>query len=205
VFLNYGEYYVDESEMTKILAGVKSMDATKRWSSQGSIKVEYAANELGSAIKRQYDAIVSAPKPAEELGSNLASVQDQGGSRLVETKTVEVGDELSVSLVYLYYGPSNSESIDLNLYLTGSNVPFNAPVTIATASGKLLTLRQEKELMGGRVICYPTIEEIREMADGITSITFKTTTGNFSPAVDGKEFGKVMDRLYNSLQTAAIL
>lgn len=205
VFLNYGEYYVDESEMTKILAGVKSIDATKRWSSQGSIKIDYASNELGSAIKRQYDAIASASKPTEELGSNLTSVQDQRGSRLVESKVEEVGDGLAVSLVYLYYGPSNSESIDLNLYLTGNNVPFNAPVTIATKSGKLITLRQEKELMGGRVICYPTIDEIRDMADGVSSITLKTAGGNVSPTIDGDKFGKVIDRLYNSLQTAAIL
>ncbi len=205
VFLNYGEYYLEEGDMKKVASGIKSIEATKRWSSSGVIKVEYPANELGSAIKKEYDAIMAAPRPKTELGSNLASLQDQGGSRLVTTKKFSVGDGLSVELVYLYYGPSNSESIDLNLYLTGRNVPFNSPVTVATKSGKLITMRQEKELTGGRVICYPTLEELREMSAGISSITFKTASGDYSPKFDGAEFGRILDRLYNSVQTVAIL
>lgn len=205
VFLNYGEYYLEEADMKKVIAGITSIEATKRWSSDGVIKISYKNNELGSAISQQYNVIKNAPKPGEELGSNLKSLQDQAGSRLVESNTIKVNNQLSVSLVYLYYASSNTESIDLNLYLPGVTVPFTYDVKITTKSGEVYTLQQEKELPAGRVICYPTSEQLKEMAKGVTKVSVQTKSGEVVNTFTANEFGKAVDKLYNSLQTLAIL
>lgn len=205
VFLNYGEYYLEEADLKKLAVGITSIDATKRWSADGYIKVTYKNNELGSAIAKQYDAIKRAPKPFEELGSNLKSLQDQAGSRLSETNTIKVSDKLSVALVYLYYASSNSESIDLNLYLSGTTVPYLTGVKIYTRAGEVIDLKQEKDLPAGRVICYPTLQQLKSMAKGVVKVTIQTIPGEVNVNFTDDSFGKAIGKLYNSLQTVAIL
>lgn len=205
VYLNYGEYYLEASDMKKLLSGIASIDATKRWSSDGYIKNEYKNNELGSAIAQQYEAINYARTPKSELGSNLQSLQDQGGSRLAETSQIRVNSKLSVALVYLYYAASNSESIDLNLYLDGQTIPFTSPITILTKSGDEISLKQEKDLSAGRAICYPTLDELKEMLGGVSKITISTTGSDAVFTFPSDEFAKALDKLYNSVETVAIL
>ncbi len=205
VFMNYGEYYLEEADMKKLTSGIASIDVTKRWSSDGVIKVTYKNNELGAAISKLYDTIKSAPAPKEELGSNLKSLQDQSGSRLVETNTLPAGDKVSAALVYLYYAPSNIESIDLNIYLEGYTVPFTSAVKVITKSGETINLRQEKDLVAGRIICYPTNEQIKMMMDGVARISVQTTSEEVSVSFPSDEFAKVITKLWNSLQTMAIL
>lgn len=205
VYLNYGEYYLEEADMKKLASGIASIDVTKRWSSDGVIKVAYKNNELGSALARLYEAINAASAPKDELGSNLKSLQDQSGSRLVETVSLPAGDKISTSLVYLYYAPSNIESIDLNIYLDGSTVPFTSPVKVITKSGETINLRQEKDLVAGRIICYPTNEQIKMMMDGVSRISIKTTSDEVEISFPADEFAKAVNKLWNSLQTMAIL
>lgn len=205
VYLNYGEYYLEEGDLKKLVSGVSSIDVTKRWSSDGVIKISYKNNELGSAIAKLYETINSAPTPKDELGSNLKSLQDQSGSRLVESNVVPVSDKLSVSLVYLYYAPSNIESFDLNLYIGGYTIPFTSPVKVFTRSGETIDLRQEKDLVAGRVISYPTNEQVKQMMEGVSKVSIKTTSDEIEVEFPSDEFTKVVTKLWNSLQTMAIL
>lgn len=205
VFLNYGEYYLEEADLQKLLSGVVRLEATKRWSSDGVIRITFKEDEFSNALNRQYDELKTASKPASELGSNLKSLQDQGGSRLAETNTVRVNDGLSVSLVYLYYASSNSESIDLNLYLPGKTIPFTSSVVITTRSGERINLQQEKELPSGRAICYPSLEQLKSISTGVSSISVHTTSNNVVMDFPADEFAKAISKLYNSLMTVAIL
>lgn len=205
VYLNYGEYYLEEADMQKLISGVASIDATKRWSSDGTIKISYKNNEFGSALAKQYNAIKSTAKPSAELGSNLKSLSDQRGSRLVETNTIKVNDQLSISLVYLYYASSNSESIDLNLYLSGRTIPFNSQIKVITKLGGTINLKQEKELAAGRAICYPSLDELKLMTEGVARIIVQTTGQEVSINFNSDEFGKAIEKLYNSLMTVSIL
>lgn len=205
MFLNYGEYYLEEADLQKLIGGVISIDATKRWSADGSIRILYKNNEFGSALAKQYDAIVKAPKPSSELGNNLKSISDQRGSRLAESNTIKVNDQISVSLVYLYYANSNSESIDLNLYLNGKTVAFNSPIKVVTKLGASINLKQEKELAAGRAICYPSLEELKLMAQGVAKISVQTTGQEVIIYFQGDEFSKAIEKLYNSLMTVSIL
>lgn len=205
VYLNYGEYYLDASDMRKLAGGISAINATKRWSADGYIKVQYKNNELGTAISELFDAVNTVRKPSSELGSNLKSLQDQSGSRLAETVQMKVASGLSVALVYLYYAASNTESIDLNLYLDGRTVSFTSPVTIVTKKGETVSLKQEKDLAAGRVICYPTLDQLKAMAAGVARMTVQTTGGEVVFTFPADEFGKAVDKLYNSLETVAIL
>lgn len=205
VFLNYGEYYLEEADMQKLDEGIVSIDATKRWSSDGSIKISYKGNEFGNALSSQYKAIKSAPVPTSDLGSNLRSLQDQRGSRLVETNTVKVSGGLAVSMVYLYYANSNSESIDLNLSLEGSTVPFTSGIRIVTGKGETIMLKQEKDLPAGKVICYPSLEQVRMMSEGVARMSIQTTSGEITIAFPSDEFGRTVKELYNSLMTVSVL
>lgn len=205
VYLNYGEYYMEEADLKKISAGIESIDVTKRWSSDGYIKVTYKNNELGSVISSQYSKLKSAPRPASELGNNLKSLQDQRGSRLAETVVSKVNDRLSAQLIYLYYAESNNESIDLNLYLAGRTVPFGAAVTIATKSGETISLHQEKELTAGRIICYPTPQQYGRMLKGVATIRIETSAGPVSIDFPDNSFTEVLSKLYNSVMTVAVL
>lgn len=205
VYLNYGEYYLEEADLKKLVSGISSIDVTKRWSADGVIKVAYKNNELGSAIAKLYETINSAKTPKEELGSNLKSLQDQSGSRLVESNVVPVSDKMSVSLVYLYYAPSNIESFDLNIYIDGYTIPFTSPVKVVTSAGETIELRQEKDLVAGRVISYPTNEQVKQMMEGVSKVSIKTTSDEVEVEFPTDEFAKVVTKLWNSLQTMAIL
>ena len=205
VYLNCGVYYLEEADLKKIATGISSMDATKRWTSDGVIKVTYKANELGSVIASQYGKLKAAPRPSAELGNNMKSLQDQHGSRLAETLSMKINGQLSAQLVYLYYAESDNESIDLNLYLAGKTVPFGASVTVVTKNGSIINLQQEKELTAGRIICYPTQEQYRSMLKGVASIRIETSTSQTVIDFPDNAFSNTLSTLYNSLMTVAIL
>ena len=202
---NYGEYYLEEADLKKIAAGVSAVDITKRWSSDGAVKVAYKNNEFGAAVAAQYDAIRQAPAPVPDVSGLLRSLQDRGGSRLAETNALDVNDAVGISLVYFYYAEHNTEGYDLNFYFKGVTVPYGASVTVETADGNRIELHQEKDLAAGRAICYPENADLKKMLAGVRKITVQTTGDplelNFSDAA----FSKVLNRLYNALQTIAIL
>jgi len=205
VYWNYGEYYMEQADLEKLLANVTSIDATKRFSSDGVISLAYKNNEFSSALQTLYDAIESAPAVKKEIGQHLKSVSDQNGNRLLETEQLSVSGPVNVALVYLYYAASNSENYDLNLYLQGTTVPYGKAVTLTTPSGAM-EFSQEKELPAGRVIVYPTIDQLKALAkSGASKLTVQTVNGPVSFNIDSKVFADAINTLYNSLQTATIL
>ena len=202
---NYGEYYFELADIQKICVGVASVDVQRRWSSDGVIKVTYKNDEFGKAVFKQFEALEAAPAPKAELGSQLASVSDQGGNRMDDTKTLSVNAQLSASLGYVYYASGNNESYELNLLVPGKEVPLDGAVDIVTTSGATLHLKQEKGQEAGRVTCYPDAEQLKRMAKGVSRMTLQTTSGTVNLTFPDKAFATTIDKLYNALQTAAIL
>lgn len=204
-YWNYGEYYLELDDLKKIAVGVNSIDATRRWSEDGHVKISYKNDEFGSAILKLFETLENAPVPSGELGSNMKSLQDQRGSRLAETKTVEINDKLSISLLYLYYAPSNSESYDLRIAAPGKTVPLGSSVTIITSDGEKIELKQEKDMVPGHILCYPTIEQLKSMTKGVSGISIETSDTPANMNFQNKAFGNAIKTLYNSVQTIAIL
>jgi len=206
VYWNYGKYYYDEADIKKIAdKGVSSIDATRRWSEDGHIKVTYKNNEFGKAIASQLDVLSKATAPKAELGDQLKAIDAQGSNVLVESKTVSVNGQLSVALVYLYYGSTNKESYDLNLYLPNKNIPLGAAVTVVTSDGKTINMQQEKDVQAGRVFCYPTNEELKAMVKGVSRLSVETDNGTVTLTFPGSTFSKTLGKLYNAIQRVAVL
>ena len=202
---DYGEYYFELAGLQKVCVGVSSIELQRRWSSDGVIKVTYKDDEFGKAIFRQFEVIEGAPAPKSELGSQLASVNDQGGNRMVDTKTISVNAQLSLSMGYVYYASGNNESYELNLLVPGRTVPLDGAVDVVTTSGATIHLKQEKGQEAGRVTCYPDAEQIKRMAKGVNRVTLQTSSGAVNLTFPDNAFATTVDKLYNALQTAAIL
>ena len=204
IWWNCGEYWFEEEEIRKICCGVSAIEATTRWSVDGVIKVTYKADEFGSAVNRLYTALRSADVPREEVGSNLKSLQDQDGSRLIETKTISVNDQLSIALTYLYYADTNHENYDLRLLMDGKQVPMGSTVKFVTAAGEPIVLGQERAVSDG-MLCYPDPQQLKQLCEGVSRLYIQTEQDSFSMAFPENTFSASLKKLYNSIQTAAIL
>ncbi len=204
-YWNYGEYYLELPDIKKISGGVNSIDATKRWSEGGHIKITYKNDEFGNAILKLFETLENAPTPNSELGSHIKSLQDQRGSRLAETKQINVNDKIAVSMVYLYYAPSNNESYDLHLAVSGKTVPLGNDVIITTSSGEKIELKQEKDMVPGRILCYPTTEQVKAMMKGVSTIYIEAKDSPARINFQDKSFSNAISTLYNSIQTIAVL
>lgn len=204
-YWNSAEYYFEEADIQKIAVGVTDIEAQRRWSSDGVIKETYKNDEFGKAVFRQFEAICNAPAPKYEVGSQLKALQDQGDNRIVETNTLSVNGQLSISLEYVYYASGNNESYDLNLYLPGKEVPIDGLVSVVTTGGQTINLKQEKPQEQGRVTCYPDAEQLKRMLHGVSRITVQSTTGTVTVNVQDGSFSTAVDKLYNAVQTVAIL
>lgn len=206
VWYNFGEYYLEQSDVEKLLGGVSSLDAVRRWSANGHIVVNFKNNEFSVALKKAYNAIKAAPQVKEEVGSHLTALDDNSGNRVVATEVLPVDQRVKLSLRYLYSGESNQETYDLELYVDGAKVPGGSAVTLASPSGVLLTLHQEREMPDGEIVCYPDIDQLKLMcATGIDTLTLETDGGNLTVQVKADAFAKTLLTLYNSIQTVAVL
>lgn len=204
-YWNYGEYYFEEDDIQKIAVGVSRVEAQRRWSTDGIIKVDYKNDEFGSAVYKQFEAICNAPVPKAELGSQLKSLSDQGGNRMADTKTLSVNGQLSLSLGYVYYASENAESYELDLYLPGKEVPLDGAVSIVTSAGETIRLKQEKVSKDGRVTLYPEAAQLKRMARGVSRVSLQSTSGAVNLNFPDKSFSEAVEKLYNALQTASIL
>lgn len=205
VFWNYGEYYLEESDIKKLLSGVSSLDAARRRSASGHVKLSFKNNSFSKALRRAYNAIEAAKTPSSELGRHVSGLNDTAGNRLASTETLDAGSGLSVYLNYLYSAENNSESYDLVLSVPGRTVAGGAAVTFITTQGERIVLKQEKNLPEGEVICYPENDTLKRMIHGVSRIVLETTSGEVSFNLRGQEFSSALGTLYNSLQTIAIL
>ena len=206
VYLNYGEYYFEESDMKKLLSGVESIDAARRMSTSGHVKVNFKNNSFSKALQKAYGAISEAAIPTREIGSHLSGIDDTaGGNRLASTESLDAGTGISIKLNYLYSAENNSENYDIVLGIPGKTLAGGAAVAFFTARGEQIILKQEQDLPEGSIICYPTKEEIKRLGRGVSRIVLDTIAGQVSINTESASFADALDILYNSLQTAAIL
>lgn len=206
VWYNCGEYYLEQADLEKLLKGVKSLDAVRRWSSNGHIVVKFKNNEFSIALAKAYDAIKSAPEVKNELGAHLTGLDDNSGNRIATTEVLPVDERTGLSLTYLYSGESNQETYDLEFHINGVTVPGGSQVALTTPAGTIVRLRQEKDLEEGEVVCYPSIEQIKLLySAGVTGISLETANGNLDIPVNAKAFAQTLSVLYNSVQTVAVL
>lgn len=204
VWYNYGEYYLEQADLDRLLGGVADLDATRRMTADGHVKVSFKANEFSKALAVAYDAITIAKSPVI-IADELAGINDYSGNRMVTTKPVRVGQGVSVSLTYLYSAENNSESYDLNLKFDAGAVTGGSAMTFTAPSGAVIHLRQEKDLPAGEAVCYPDFQQLKALMRGVGRIEFETQSGPQTAVVASSDFGKAVTVLYNAIQRVAIL
>jgi len=214
VWLNYGEYYFEKADLEKMLSGVSKIEVTRRWSSSGVIDIVYKDNEFGKALSSAFEAVNGA-KTTKIQGSsdNLQSVSDLNGNRIITSKRFSVSaqnktgitQDMEVGLNYLYYADSNKESYDLYLFPDGVSVPDGGAIVFTLNSGEEIALKQEQKLPEGRVLVYPTIEQLKRLMGGVRGISMQTSTRERSYVFSADNFSDRLSTLYQSIMTAAIL
>ncbi|MBQ9184934.1 MAG: hypothetical protein IJ151_03555 [Bacteroidales bacterium] len=205
LWLNCGEYYLEQSDLDKLLGGVSDLDATVRMSADGHLKISFKNNGFSAALSRAYNAIDGAKAAAVTVGRHLETIDDYSGNRVAKTVAIEVGESVSVSLSYLYSADGNSESYDLNLKVNSGIIPGGSVVSFTTPSGTVIRLRQEKDLPKGEIVCFPDVDQLKALAHGASKISFETETGERSVSVSTEEFASSVETLYNALQRVSIL
>ena len=205
-YWNYGEYYLEERDMKKLLSGVTSLDAARRMSASGHVKLTFKDNAFSKALRGAYDAIAAAPAPKGELGKHVTGVKDtSAGARLASTETLDAGAGLSIYMNYLYSTENNAESYDLVLLAPGKTLASGAAVTFVTSAGEHIRLQQEKDLPEGNIVCYPDASQLKRLSAGVARVTMETTGGEVSIVLPDNLLANAIGTLYNSLQTIAIL
>lgn len=206
VYLNYGEYYLEQADLDKLLTGVADLDATRRMSADGHVKATFKNNEFTKALAQAYDAISNAKTAKVTVGNDVEAIDDYSGNRVVKTRYVKVGQSASISLSYLYAADSNTESYDLNIKVEDSDiVPGGASVSFTMPAGSVIRLRQEKDLPKGEIVCFPDVDQLKTMMRGVGKISFETNGGDRFVVVPAAEFGAAVEQLYNAIQRFAVL
>lgn len=206
VYLNYGEYYMEQADLDKLLSGVSELDATRRMSADGHVKATFKNNEFSKALAQAYDAIKTAKVAKVTVGNDLEAIDDYSGNRIAKTRTVKVGQTASISLSYLYSADSNTESYDLNIKVADTDIiPNGASVAFTTPAGAVIRLRQEKDLPKGEIVCFPDVDQLKSLMRGVGKITFETNSGERFVVLPAIEFGSAVEQLYSALQLASVL
>jgi hypothetical protein len=112
---------------------------------------------------------------------------------------------IQVGLTYLYYADSNTESYDLYIFPEGITVPDGGKVTFTLTNGEEIELKQEQELPAGKVLCYPTPDQLKRLLTGVARITLQTVSSERTLTFSGQALSEKLALLYESIQTAAIL
>ena len=132
-------------------------------------------------------------------------MNDYSGNRLVHTVKEKITPSVSISLTYLYSAESNTESYDLEIQIADVTVPGGSGVSFTTPIGNVIRLRQEKDLPKGQIVCYPELDQLKDMMHGIGRISYETAAGEQFQVVPANEFAAALNKLYNAVQTVAIL
>ena len=206
IYHNVLRYMLDESDMKKLLTGVKHTDIAYDYEPDSYISTSYSDNQFSAALKKQYDALKDILLPGEELGAHIADYANNPGNLMVVTEAVAAkGQSASypVSMTYMYFKASNSEALDLNIALpAGKELPLDAPVVFTLGDDSKIELKQQRA--GDSVVyLYPTAAQVKQLAwDGIKNVEFGMVHADAFP---DDALSAVIDKLYNSLMVVAAM
>lgn len=210
VYWNVGKYLYETSDFNRLLSGVKSIDVATGWNPDSYIQKSFPNDEFASNLRKLAETVKKAGKPSGELVDNVARYADNNSSKTVVSKTLKVeGASLvtGVNMNYIYYKSSNKEDYDLSIRLNDSAkrlLGFDIPVTFTFADGSILEMKQQRDTYN-EVVLYPTADQVKQLSSGVRKMSIVTEAGTFTETFAGDSFSSVIEALYNSLQTVAVL
>ena len=190
------KYAVEPSDFEKLTAGIKAVDIITGWDPEDYIQATFTADELGSLLKRQAEAIAKASDRTVDIQATLAERQENLTSVLTTTNPL-VGRgthfDYNILLSHLLYKNTGGEDFDL-YFVIGTkeqfHIPFDSSVRFQLADGSTIGLLQARDDVNF-VLVYPSLEDVRRMVEvGITGLTIdcedSTLEDTFAPREDGE-------------------
>ena len=193
LFVNRLKYAVEPADMEKMVLGVKGVDIITGWNPEDFIQGNFAADELGSLLKRHCEAILAASDHCVELQAKLSGYTENLGSILSTTDPVVARGAhfaYNVLISHLYYKNTNEEDIDLAFVLGAEekyHIPLDARVRFTLRDGSVIDLLQTRD-DENFVYVYPSLEEAHRMRSaGIASLAVDYDGGVLTDSFSGEE------------------
>lgn len=190
LFRNRFKYAAYEADMQKLLGGIGSVDIVSGWNPEDFIQASFPDNALASLLKRHYDAITEAGSKTIDLEATLAGHTGTRSSRMsIANPMVGRGQEFiyNIILQHLYYDSNQAEDIDLS-FMIGTEqsyrIPLDAPVRFTLTDGSVIEFLQTRDDINF-VCVFPTLEQVRRLADGIASVSIEYEGGILQDRLDG--------------------
>lgn len=207
-YLNRTKYMAEPGEMTRLCAGVKSLDVVTGWDPDDYIQVSFPGDEWAKLLSAHVAAIEAAPAP-EDLSGEVARYADSNNSLLVAAKpeVVKGGTMLyNVGLTYLYYKTNGNEDFDLSLQLGTDrqySIPVESEVAFLLGDGTKVSLRQTREVPNS-LFLYPSVADVRRMiAAGVSRIDIQTESGTVSDTFSARALSDALNRQYQLLMSVS--
>lgn len=177
LFVNRLKYAVEPADMEMMVRGIKGVDIITGWNPEDFIQGNFAADEMGSLLKRHCEAILAASERTIDLEAQLSGYTDNVNSILSTTNPVVArGENFAYNIIvsHLYYKNTNEEDVDLAFVLGAEkkyHIPLDSPVRFTLRDGSVIELLQTRE-DDNFVYVYPSMEEMARLCSaGIASLS----------------------------------
>ena len=176
LFVNRLKYAAEPADMEKMVLGIKGLDIITGWNPEDYVQANFAADELGSLLKRHCEAILAASESTIDLEAKLSGYTENLGSILSTTEPIVARGErfaYNILISHLYYKNTNEEDVDLAFVLGAEekyHIPLDARVRFTLRDNSVIDLLQTRD-DENFVYVYPSLEDMTRMcAVGIASL-----------------------------------
>ena len=208
-YWNRTKFALDDKDMEKIVrSGIKSIDVVTGWNPDDYIQSSFPGNEFGKVLESHCKAIYEAAEKTVELTAEVATYTDNLNSTIVTAKPIVGSGKLflyNIQLSYLYYKNTNGEDLDLAIQVGTEDkyhISYDAPVSFRLADGSVISLKQTRD-EDNFIYCFPTMQDIHRMQDGVKSISFTSDTGEVTDLLE-PSFMEAVNQQYQALISLSV-
>ena len=210
VYWNRTQYMFDESDMKRMVSGIRDLDVITGWNPDDYLQIKYSDNQLGKVLSAHYAAIGKALSSSVPISADgILDYANNATSITVKAKpNVAAGAQYkyNVAVTYLYYKGTNTEDVDLEFQLGTTKdirIHYATPVVIELSDGEKLVLSQSREDVS-RVMVYPTLAQMRRMiAKGVRSVTYTCEDTPVTDTFAGTAFSEAVSKGYQTVMSVA--
>ena len=210
VYWNRTKYMFDESDMKRMILGIKDMDVITGWNPDDYFQIKYPENQLGKVLAAHYAAISKAiPSAVQISADDIDDYANNSTSITIKAKPkVASGTQYkyNVAVSCLYYKNTNTEDIDLEFFVGTTKdyrIHFSTAVVFELGNGEKIVLTQSREDVN-HVMCYPTLTQVRKMIQaGVKSVTYTVEDQPITDTFTTSSFTDALSRGYQTVMSVA--
>jgi len=197
------KYAIWAKDLALLEGGVKAVDIITGWNPEDLIQLSFKGDELGDLLRRHHSAIDGAKGRAVAELADIAGYSDNAESTMTTAKPIVGRGEnciYNIILVHLYYKGTDSEDFDLAVQIgtdEAYHISTDAPVVFTLPDGREISLVQTRD-EENFVYLFPSVEDIRALASGVSSIMIQCEGTVFTDKLDAS-FSDSINRQYQAL------